>query len=90
MESSIQSYESGKSKFYIALDTPVVVPVTQAQNSPVAPPRTRHNPFNKPDNNTHHRPYSMRNATQSKKQINQYYAFIFYKKFLFIFVINRM
>ncbi|ENN75994.1 sesquipedalian-1 [Dendroctonus ponderosae] len=47
-------------------DTPVVVPVTQAQNSPVAPPRTRHNPFNKPDNSTHHRPYSMRNATQSK------------------------
>jgi len=47
-------------------DTPVPIPVTQTQTSPVAPPRTRHNPFNKPENISHNRPHSMRNANPNK------------------------
>ncbi|KAF7280764.1 sesquipedalian-1-like [Rhynchophorus ferrugineus] len=39
-------------------ETPIVLPV--AQNSPVAPPRTRHNPFNKPEINAQHRTPSIR------------------------------
>lgn len=49
-------------------ETPVPVPVTQVQSSPVAPPRTRHNPFNKPENNSHHRPQSIRNSNSARSE----------------------
>ncbi|XP_018318949.1 sesquipedalian-1-like [Agrilus planipennis] len=38
------------------------LPVAPVQGSPVPPPRQRHNPFNKPDNNPHQRSHSMRSA----------------------------
>ncbi|VEN45754.1 unnamed protein product [Callosobruchus maculatus] len=41
-------------------ETPLPLPLAQGTNSPVPPPRTRHNPFNKPDNNSHQRSHSMR------------------------------
>ncbi|XP_060523416.1 sesquipedalian-1 isoform X2 [Cylas formicarius] len=47
-------------------ETPINVPV--AQNSPVPPPRTRHNPFNKPDNNPHQRSHSMRSSNSDDTQ----------------------
>lgn len=64
MEHSIPSYESGKSTFYVNLETPVPVSATEARKSPVAPPRTRSNPFNKVENNPVSRPYSTRNASK--------------------------
>lgn len=64
MEHSILSYESGKSTFYVNLETPVPVSATEARKSPVAPPRTRSNPFNKVENNPVSRPYSTRNASK--------------------------
>lgn len=64
MEHSILSYESGKSTFYVDLETPVPVSATEARKSPVAPPRTRSNPFNKVENNPVSRPYSTRNASK--------------------------
>ncbi|XP_030745211.1 sesquipedalian-1-like [Sitophilus oryzae] len=50
-------------------ETPIPVPVKEAQNSPVAPPRTRHNPFNKPEMNTHVRPASVRNTSRNDESI---------------------
>lgn len=64
MERPIISYESGNSMFYVNLETPVPVSGNQAQKSPVAPPRTRSNPFNKVENNPVSRPYSTRNASK--------------------------
>ncbi|KAJ3623984.1 hypothetical protein MTP99_017643 [Tenebrio molitor] len=45
-------------------ETPL--PLTQAVNSPVPPPRQRHNPFNKPEGNTpHQRSHSLRSTNNS-------------------------
>lgn len=56
MEASVESYEIGSSKFYVT-ETPL--PLAQAVNSPIPPPR-RHNPFNRPDNSPHQRSQSVR------------------------------
>lgn len=84
MEHSILSYESGKSTFYVNLETPVPVSATEAQKSPVAPPRTRSNPFNKVENNPVSRPYSTRNASkffpiffQNDTFLLQFFCFLF-------------
>lgn len=47
-------------------ETPVPVSATEARKSPVAPPRTRSNPFNKVENNPVTRPYSTRNASKAE------------------------
>jgi hypothetical protein len=61
---TIDNYEIGTSKFYVVLETPL--PLTQAVNSPVPPPRQRHNPFNKPEGNTpHQRSHSLRSSNNS-------------------------
>lgn len=64
-ESKIDSYESGKSRFYICLETPMQVTNSQPAGSPIPPPRTRHNPFNRPDNNPHQRSHSLRASSSS-------------------------
>ncbi|KAJ8926641.1 hypothetical protein NQ314_020975 [Rhamnusium bicolor] len=69
-ESIIQSYESGKSKFFVVLETPLPLPLVQNVNSPVPPPRTRHNPFNKPDNNPHQRSHSMRSTGSNSSRLD--------------------
>ncbi|KAL1498031.1 hypothetical protein ABEB36_008893 [Hypothenemus hampei] len=51
-----------------AEDTPVAVTVPQVESSPVAPPRTRHNPFNKPENSSHHRSYNVRSSGPNKAE----------------------
>lgn len=53
------TFKCGNSTFYTFTETPL--PITQPANSPLPPPRHRHNPFNKPDtNNSHQRSGSMR------------------------------
>lgn len=57
----VESYESGRSKFYVVLESPL--PLAQVVNSPIPPPRHRHNPFNKPEaNSPHQRSHSMRSS----------------------------
>ncbi|XP_066139797.1 sesquipedalian-1-like [Euwallacea fornicatus] len=50
-------------------ETPIAVPASQEQIPPVAPPRTRHNPFNKQEiGSQSNRPYTMRNSNISKSE----------------------
>ncbi|KAJ8916086.1 hypothetical protein NQ315_004452 [Exocentrus adspersus] len=65
MDSDTGSYEIGRSTFFVPLETPLPLPLNQGVNSPVPPPRTRHNPFNKPESNPHQRSHSMRSTTSS-------------------------
>lgn len=58
----IESIETGNSKFYVVIEQPLALPLIQGVSSPVPPPRTRQNPFNKPDNPPHQRSYSMRSS----------------------------
>ncbi|XP_018570829.1 sesquipedalian-1 [Anoplophora glabripennis] len=50
-------------------ETPLPLPLAQGVNSPVPPPRTRHNPFNKPDNNPHQRSHSMRSTSSNSSRL---------------------
>lgn len=49
-------------------ETPLPLPLTQGMNSPVPPPRTRHNPFNKLDPNNHQRSHSMRSTNSNSSK----------------------
>ncbi|CAH1104388.1 unnamed protein product [Psylliodes chrysocephalus] len=46
-------------------ETPMQVTNSQPAGSPIPPPRTRHNPFNRPDNNPHQRSHSLRASSSS-------------------------
>nr|CAI5851129.1 unnamed protein product [Callosobruchus analis] len=50
-------------------ETPLPLPLAQGTSSPVPPPRTRHNPFNKPDNNPHQRSHSMRSIGSNSSKL---------------------
>lgn len=54
-------------------ETPMPITPTQSTGSPVPPPRTRHNPFNRPDN-PHQRSHSLRsnNSTASRLGDSRY------------------
>lgn len=63
----IESIETGNSKFYVVSEQPLPLPLIQEVSTPVPPPRTRQNPFNKPDNPAHQRSYSMRSSVHTSK-----------------------
>lgn len=63
----IESIETGNSKFYVVIEQPLALPLIQGVSSPIPPPRTRQNPFNKPDIPPHQRSLSMRSSIQTSK-----------------------
>lgn len=71
----IESVDIGNSRFYIILEQPLPLPLIQGVSSPVPPPRTRQNPFNKPEITPHQRSYSMRSNMQTSK-----FIFLFIQK----------
>ncbi|KAJ8953887.1 hypothetical protein NQ318_019127 [Aromia moschata] len=52
-------------------ETPLPLPLPQGVNSPVPPPRTRHNPFNKVENNPHQRSHSMRSTGSNSGRLEE-------------------
>ncbi|CAG9860583.1 unnamed protein product [Phyllotreta striolata] len=46
-------------------ETPIQVTNSQPAGSPVPPPRTRHNPFNRPENSAHQRSHSLRGSSST-------------------------
>lgn len=67
--SEIESIETGNSKFYVVIEQPLALPLIQGVSSPVPPPRTRQNPFNKPDIPPHQRSQSLRSNMNTSKYI---------------------
>lgn len=67
--SEIESIETGNSKFFVVIEQPLALPLIQGVSSPVPPPRTRQNPFNKPDIPPHQRSQSMRSSIHTSKYI---------------------
>ncbi|XP_023022677.1 sesquipedalian-1-like [Leptinotarsa decemlineata] len=52
-------------------ETPLPLPSSQVMSSPVPPPRTRHNPFNKPEINPHQRSNSLRSTCSNSSRLDE-------------------
>ncbi|CAG9827440.1 unnamed protein product [Diabrotica balteata] len=52
-------------------ETPMPISSPQPVGSPVPPPRTRHNPFNRPENNPHQRSHSLRSTGSAASRLGE-------------------